>query len=167
MSACNIERWMEEENQIYTVKKKKRWSSDIEPEGSNGPAEGWLRLAIYHFQNKTIQLWPVTIRFDLVACNCRCFIGCADAQVFSITVLGLARDAVDCNRCGSSMSLQSSIKRLVNNWEVWRGSCTGNGGENWPRSSSSSALTDQMNIQTVWATFGHKQNVLFYETCSE
>lgn len=60
-------------------------------------------ILLYHFQNKTLHLGPATIWFDLVACNCQCFIGCADAQVFSITVLGLTRVAVDCNRCGSSM----------------------------------------------------------------
>ncbi len=60
-------------------------------------------ILLHHFQNKTLHLRPVTIWFDLVARNCQCFSGCADAQVSSITVLGLTTVAVDCNCCGSSM----------------------------------------------------------------
>lgn len=102
MSACNIGRWMGEQNQINNVKKTNNIRLTFSPRG----LISWLRdgyILLYHFQNKTLHLGPVTMRFDLVARNCQCFIGCADAQVFSITVLGLTRVAVDCNRSGSSM----------------------------------------------------------------
>lgn len=60
-------------------------------------------ILLYHFQNKTLHLSPGTMWFDLVAHNSQCFSARVDAQVFSITVLGLMTLAADCNCSGSSM----------------------------------------------------------------
>lgn len=105
MSACNIERLMGGMNQIHPPKKKeiKKAASRALTFSLRG-LMGRLKddyILLYHFQNKTLHLTPVTMRFDLVARNCQCFSCCADARVFSITVLGLTTVAVDCN-CGDS-----------------------------------------------------------------